>query len=50
MNIAITARTIPMVSIKPGKTAYNISERMMVITGAKPVSGTTIIALPYLKA
>jgi hypothetical protein len=46
INIAITASTSPIISMKPGKTAYRISESTIVITGASPVSGTTIMAFP----
>ncbi len=49
-NIATEAIINPVNNIPPGVTAYTINEITIVITGASPVIGTTMIALPYRKA
>ena len=48
--MAITAITKPIDKTMPGITLYSANDRTMVISGAKPVMGTTMMALPYRNA
>jgi hypothetical protein len=43
----IKAKTIPVIIIGCGITAYKMRERITVTTGANDIMGTTIIAFPY---
>lgn len=46
IKMATIAKINPIIRIGPGITLYITRDKTMVISGTRPVSGTTIIALP----